>query len=506
MAQEKKYLIGIDAGTTSIKAIILDSESNMIAAAGQEYTLDTGPDDSCELDPEIYWNITCAIIKKLLQKSKINPGDIKGLAFSSQGETIIAVDKQGKPLRKAIIWLDNRSGKEAKIIEENFSKQHLMNVTGQPEVLPLWPATRILWLKHNEPEIFNQVGKFLLVEDYLLFKLTGRFCTEYSLVSSTLYFDFKHKVWWDEMLSFLGISSDQLPDLYPSGTIIGELTSDAASATGLTTKTSCVTGSYDHPAGAIGAGNIAPGMVTLTIGASMAMCVTLDKPITDVSNKLPCQCHALQDLYFLLPYGQTAGMVLKWFKDEFCHEEINRSKLINCDPYDLIVAHAEEVPAGAEGLIMLPHLMGTGSPEFNANMKGVFAGIQMGMKKGHFVRSIIESVIAMTARNIEMIKEKGIAIKTIYMLGGGAKNKIWSQTLADMTGISVATLTQTENASMGAALIAGVGVGIFKDFESACSIAVKVQARYEPNSENYSVYRKVYKEYIALYESLQNFW
>jgi xylulokinase len=506
MAHGKTYLLGIDAGTTSIKALILDSDSKVVASAGQEYTLDTGSDDSCELDPEVYWKITCAIIRELLQKSKIDPALVKGLAFSSQGETIIAVDKNGKPLRKAIIWLDNRSGKEAKILDERFDKQHLMEITGQPEIQPLWPATRILWLKENEPEIFKQVGKFLLVEDYLLFRLTGKFCTEYSLVSSTLYFDFQRKIWWDEMLSFLGISPEQLPDLHPSGSVIGELTSAAASATGLTAKTLCVTGSYDHPAGAIGAGNIAPGMVTLTIGASMAMCVTLDKPITDASNKLPCQCHALKDLYFLLPYGQTAGMVLKWFKDEFCLEEIEKSKQLNCDPYDLIVAHAEEVSAGAEGLLMLPHLMGTGSPEFNANMKGVFAGIQMGMKKGHFVRAIIESVIAMTARNIEMIADKGIAINTIYMLGGGAKNRIWSQTLADMTGIPVATLTQTENASMGAALIAGVGVGIFKDFEIACGVCVKLQARYEPNPANYAVYRKVYSEYIKLYESLKNFW
>lgn len=500
------YLIGIDAGTTSIKAILLNTNGDIVTSVGEEYTLDSGPNDTCELDPEVYWNITCRVIREMMRNTGIDPALVSGIAFSSQGETLIAVDSNGRPLRKAIIWLDNRSVKEAKQIEKNFGNQHIMDITGQPEVVATWPATRILWLKKNEPQLFNRVNKYLLVEDYLMFRLTGQFCSEHSLVSSTLYFNITTKKWWNEMLDFLGISFHQLPTLMSSGSKVQHLTIEAAHATGLTTNTIAITGAYDHPSGAIGAGNLAPGMVTLTIGASMAMCVTLNRPVKDISLKLPCQCHAIPDLYFLLPYAQTAGLVLKWFKDEFCSEEIETARRLNSDPYNIMVEQAEQIPPGAEGLLMLPHFMGTGSPEFNPKVKGVFAGITIGMKKGHFVRAILEAVVSIIEHNLETMRQKGIVIKEIHLLGGGSKNHLWNQIIADMTGIPVFTMSQTENASLGAAILAGVGTGMFKDIGSACKTCIKVESRFEPNPGNYDIYREIYKKYLSLYQSLENYW
>ena len=500
------FMIGIDAGTTSIKGVLLSSNGGLVASASQEYSLDSGPGDICELDPEIYWNITCRVIREMIHKSGINTKLVSGLAFSSQGETLIAVDSNGKPLRKAIIWLDNRSVNEANLIKNHFRAQVVMDTTGQPEVLPIWPATRILWIKKNEPQIFKKVGKYLLVEDYLIFRMTGKYCTEHSLVSSTLYFNILQKKWWKEMLDFIGISENQLPELFESGLPVGKLTSEAALATGLRTDTVCVTGAYDHPAGAIGSGNINSGDVTLTIGASMAMCVAVDKPVSDLSIKLPCQCHAINGLYFLLPYGQTAGMVLKWFKDEFCKEEIDEAVRINQDPFDLMVKLAEKVTPGADGLIMLPHLMGTGSPEFNPKVKGVFAGIMMGMNKGHFIRSIIESVSIMIYNNLETMRKKGITVRVINVLGGASKSNLWNQILADITGLPVITLLNTENAAIGAGLLSGIGSGVFKDISTACQNAVKTRSRFEPDMVNHKLYDEVYKKYLHLYESLEYYW
>jgi xylulokinase len=500
------YTIGIDAGTTSIKGILLSSNGEIAASASQEYTLDTGPEEICELDPEIYWKVTCQIIQKIILKAGIHPELISGIAFSSQGETLITVDSKGNPLRKAIIWLDNRSVKEADQIKKKFGDQVIMNITGQPEVVPIWPATRILWIRENEPDVFNKAGKYLLVEDYLIFRMTGRYCTEHSLVSSTLYFNISQKKWWKEMLDYVGISEDQLPELYPSGISVGNLTTEAASATGLSTITKCVTGSYDHPAGAIGSGNINNGDVTLTIGASMAMCVSIDKPVSDISIKLPCQCHSVNGLYFLFPYGQTAGMVLKWFKDEFCQEEIKKAGQNSQDPYDLIVKQAENIAPGADGLIMLPHLMGTGSPEFNPKVKGVYAGIKLGMSKGHFIRAILESVSLMIYNNLETMRKKGIPIRAIHVLGGASRSNLWNQILADVTGLPLVTVLNTENAATGAALLASVGAGNFKDIQTACKISVKTHSRFEPDMSNHKVYYKIYKKYLHLYESLENFW
>ncbi len=500
------YVIGIDAGTTSVKGILADREGNLVEFAKQEYMLDTDQQDICELDPEIYWNVTCSIIRELVSKAGIAPSSVAGIAFSSQGETLIPVDCTGKPLRKAIVWLDNRSVKEANEIKDKFGSQYIMDITGQPEVLPTWPATRILWLKKNEPSVFSRVGKYLLVEDFLLFQMTGKYCTEHSLVSSTLYFDIQRKQWWHEMLDFIGISEDQLPGLYLSGKPIGNITAKASSETGLSTKTLCVTGAYDHPAGAIGSGNIKSGDVTLTIGASMAMCVAIDKPVSDLSLKLPCQCHAINGLYFLLPYGQTAGMVLKWFKDEFCQPEIEEATRKKQDPYDLLVSQAEKIAPGADGLVMLPHLMGAGSPEFNPDAKGAFAGIKMGMGKGHFARAIIESVSLMVRHNLETMDEKGIVIKDVHFLGGASKNSLWSQVLADVTGLPVVTLSNAENSAMGACLLAGTGTGLFQNIKTACSTSVKIRSRFEPDRKKHGLYNDIYKKYLYLCSSLEGFW
>ncbi len=505
-SDKMKFVLGIDVGTTSVKSILLNSEGTLMASAMKEYSLDSGPNDSCELHPDVYWKITCQVIRELLIVAKVNPEMVKGLAFSSQGETLIVVDTDGNPIRKAIVWLDNRSTIEAREIEDKFGSQLIMDMTGQPEVIPTWPATRIIWLRKNEPETFSKAFKYLLVEDYLIFKMTGQYHTEHSLVSSTLYFDISKKVWWAEMLDFIGISSNQLPKINSSGTSVGKLTNEAAREIGLTSETQCITGAYDHPAGAIGAGSIHSGEVTLTIGGSMAMCVSMDKPVSDLSLKLPCQCHAVDGLYFLLPYGQTAGMVLRWFRDEFCGTEIRKARKKDLDVYDLIVQKASKIAPGADGLVMLPHLMGAGSPEFNTEVKGVFAGIKMGMTKAHFTRAILESVAFMINRNIQIMNEQGIIIRDIHVLGGGSKSTLWVKIIADMTGIPVHTLRISDNAATGAALLAGVGTGLFSDLNKACQISVKSQTRIDPDIQAHEQYKNFYNKYLQLYQSLESFW
>ncbi len=500
------YVIGIDLGTTSIKALLLSSKGDLIATSGEEYLLDYGPGETCELDPELYWEVASRVIKSLILKARIDPEKVKGVSFSSQGETIIVIDRNGQPLRKAIIWLDNRSIDEAKEIEEKFGNQIIMDKTGQPEVLPIWPATRILWLKKNEPHIFNKVKKFLLVEDYLIYRMTGEFYTEHSLVSSTLYFDIVNKTWWDEMLGFLGITASQLPQISPSGTRVHNLTRDAALATGLTPDVEVVTGSYDHPAGAIGAGNILPGITTLTIGASMAFCVTLDQPVNDLSFRLSCQCHSVPGKYFLLPYVQTAGLLLKWFKDNFCQSETALSEQTNIDVFDLLTELAAKIPPGAEGLTVLPHFMGAGSPYFNQKVKGVFAGMTIGMGKGHFVRSIMEAVSAEIHHNLETLIKKDIVIREIRLLGGGSKSPLWCQIIANMTGLNVSTMSCSENASLGAAILAGVGTGIFRSIDHGCKLSIELKTVYKPDPDEFKLYGEVYGRYLKLYNSLEGYW
>jgi len=502
---EKKYLVGLDIGTTSLKGILIDAAGEILATSRREYMLETS-NEYCELDPEVYWENTLFIIKELLLQSMVKKSEIVALSFSSQGETIIPVSKDGKPLSKAIVWLDNRSAAEAETIQSAFGVDELLEKTGQPEILPLWPATRILWYRNNKPDIFENVHKYLLVEDYLIYKFSGIFCTEQSLVSSTLYYDIVKKQWWKPMLDFLGINEDKLPEVHSSGTFVGEILKEIAIETGLPENLKIITGAYDHAAGAIGSGNIHAGCISETTGASMAMCVTLDYPVLEKSLNLPCQCHAVPGKFFLLPYGQTAGMVLKWFKDQFCAQDVKEAEINNEDVYDLLTAQASCIPIGSDGLLMLPHLMGAGSPEFNPLAKGLFIGISLNTTKAHFIRAIMESIACMIYKNIENIRNHQIPVAEIRALGGGAKSILWNQMKADLSNIPLITLKSTETASMGAAILAGLGAGVFQSIEEACAKIVHKDLVFHPNKAHTADYRKIYEKYIELYEIIRVFW
>jgi len=502
----RKHLIGLDAGTTAIKGVLIDDQGAVLASAGKEYVLEYPASDCCEADPEVYWHATRQVIHSLLEKSGCNKKSIAGLAFSSQGETLICVDRNGKPLRNAIVWLDNRSVNEAEQIRHEFGEETILQVTGQPEIIPTWTASRIPWLRKHETSLLDRVHKFQLVEDHLVGRLTGKYVTNACMSSSTLYLDIHRQQWWEDMLGYLGITADQLPVLLEPGQTAGELTGEAARQTGLDKSTLVISGVYDHASGAFGAGNIFPGMVTETTGTAMAMVVTLEKPVLDKTLNLPCQCHAVPGKYFLMPYGQTAGMVLRWFRDVFCREEVTEAENRSIDPYELMTGQAADIPPGSEGLVLLPHLMGAGPPEFNTKVKGAFAGITPGMTKGHFIRAIMEAVACMVNRNLESVKESGISVKQIRALGGGSASKLWNQIKADMTGIPYMTVQTSEAACTGAAILAGVGSGVFRDISDGCNKMVSLRDEFLPDRAMHDTYKPVFRNYVKLYDHLKNYW
>ena len=501
----EQFLIGLDAGTSSLKGILANSSGQVIATAVREYILES-KDNHCELDPSVYWDSAVCVIRELISSDEDAGRNIIAIAIASQGETLICLDERGHPFRKAIVWLDNRSLKEAEQIASDIGVEKFFSVTGQPEVVPLLPATRILWLRKNEPVTFRKTYKYLLVEDYLLYMLTGKFVTDPAVSSSTAYLDIKNKVWWKDILDYLQIRADQLPEILPSGTSVGSILPEAAEKTGLPQSTIAVSGAYDHVAGAIGAGNFREGMISLTIGTSMAMVVTLEQPVLDFSMHLPCQCHALTGTYFLQPYGQTAGMVLRWFRDEFCREEKLTTKKTGDDVYDLMTSLAVSVPAGSGGLVMLPHLAGAGSPEYNFTARGVFEGISLEMGKPHFIRAIMESVAFLIRKNLEFIASKGIRFKEIRALGGGTRSLLWNQVVADVTGIPLKTLVAAEAPAIGAAILAGTGAAIFKNLEEGIKNMVKVKNDFTPRPENKSAYDEAFNNYLRLYNHLENYW
>ena len=500
---KNELLMAIDLGTSTLKVAVFNLNGNEVAFETTEYDLFTSSNGIVENNVEIYWEELVKLIKKILNNNPtINPAKIIALGTSSQGETIVPIDKKGKPLRNAIVWLDGRSVKEAKDIANCFDTKSLFKITGLPTSEPCWPAARISWIRKNEPDIFSKTYKFLLLEDYIIYMLTGNYYGEASVYSSSYYYDIIEFKFIEPMLNYLNINEEKLPEVKAPGTFVGNITKEASKKTGLETTTKVVIGAMDQICGAIGAGNMEKGQVTETTGTAFAMVITTGKPIFDNLTKLPCSPHAIPGLYTIMPYSMTGGMVLKWFKDNLCQNEVNMAQKNNLDVYGLLDRLAEKVPAGSEGLLMLPHLTGAYFPEYNPKARGVYFGIELNHSKGHFIRAIMEALGYMMRRDLEAVYNLGIEVDQVISTGGGAKSALWGQIKADICGIKIEVPNYTETALLGAAILAAKGTNVFSSIEEAVKNIVKISYIFLPNNYHKEVYDKSYKKYIELYSAL----
>lgn len=463
-----KYLLGVDVGTTSLKAAVFDENGNNVKTITKDYKLSV-KGDFVEFDPEKYWQMLSEVL------GEVRPDfNIFAMSIDTQCETIIVADENGKPLCDAIVWLDNRAVSEAESIKEKFGEKLVYEVTGQPEITATWPAAKLLWLKNNSPEIHSNIKKIFLLEDYLLYKLTGEFVTEKTLQSSTIYYDIKNYKWWDEMLSFIGISKEQLPNVMDSAEIVGEYEGIKV-----------VTGAIDQIAGAIGAGIVNKSVISEMTGTTMVVFVPSDNvPDYTPENKLPCHIN-FDGKYCLLSWTPTAGIALKWFKNNFCENYSFR------ELDDL----AKEVPIGSDGLTFLPYLCGSTMPKYNPEARGAFLGLTMEHTRGHAVRSILESVSCMLKSNLEYI---GSTCDEIRSMGGGAMSPLWCQIKADMCSKKIVTLKNDETACLGSAILAGVATGIFESVEWACNRFVEINKSYIPNKD--ADYTECYNRFKQLEE------
>ncbi len=494
-------ILAFDLGTTALKCALHDLHGNVIAKAAVEYQLIAPDADSVEMDVETYWEAFKSAVAQVLKESAINPAHIKALGVSAQGETLIVVDKNGKPLRRAIVWLDNRAQQEADELGEKFGHRHAYEITGQVKLVPTWPASKILWIKKHEPQVFEKTARYLLIEDYFLYRLTGEFVCEGSLVTSTCYWNFRTRAWWLEMLAEIGISPSQLPEYRESGEVVGRVRQQVAAELGLNPETLVCTGALDQACGAIGVGNIQPGIFSENTGAALAICASVNQATLDPQDQMPCHYHGLPGMYMLHTFT-GGGIVMRWFRDEFAQMEMAVGKASGIDAYDLMGIEAEKVPAGCEGLVMLPHLQGAMAPEANPKATGVFYGFTLRHGRSHFTRAIMEAVCFIVRRNIEVIEGMGVPVNEIRALGGGARSRIWKQIEADITGRPVLTTTNEEAATLGAAILAGKAIGLYSSVHEAASQMVQIKARYEPTKENVPVYDEVFKTYVNLYSAL----
>ena len=497
----RRLIIGLDLGTTALKVAVFDDNGDLLGVSTQEYVLLTPKNNYVEADAGVYWE---SFKKGLLELKNITgyiPQEIKAIGISAQGETLFFVDKEGNPIRNAIVWMDNRAQDEAREIAGRFTNEVCYKVTGQVSFEPCWPASKILWIRRNEPETYNRTARYLLIEDYFIYKMTGRYVSEGSLLCSTTYWDISSKRYWKEMLDFIGVTEDQLPEIMESGEKVGCLKADVAYELGLDTNTVVCTGALDQAAGAIGVGNIHEGVFSENIGAALAICVPVSKPTFDPNRNMPLHYFAIPDMYMMHTFT-TGGMALRWFRDSFSREEISVAELMQKSSYEIMDNEVKTIPPGSEGLLMLPHLAGSLAPDVNSKAKGVFFGFTLKHKRPHFIRSIMEAVGYIIQRNIEALSMMGIEVKEIRSLGGGSRSDVWNQIKADITGKPLVVMDCKEAACLGAAILAGKAVGIFSSIEEACEKMIKVDKTFKSNEENRLIYTRGYQNYKKLFNDL----
>jgi sugar (pentulose or hexulose) kinase len=500
---EPRVFLGIDAGTTALKAALFDGDGRLLAADLQEYTLETPAPAVVELDAEVYWQACCAAVRGALHRGHVDPARVAALSIASQGETLVPLDASGVPLRKAIVWLDNRAAEEAAIINASFPVEEAYRRTGQPEIAPTWPACKILWMRRHEPEVFRKAAHFLLLEDFLLHRLTGRAVTEYGVQTSSLLLDIQAKRWWASMLDFIGVSEDRLGCLVEPGAVVGPLSCAGAAALGLRPATMVVTGSLDQTVGALSAGSVVPGIVSETTGGAIASVVTIPLPAFDPGRRVPCHYHARPDTYALLPWGQTAGMAMRWFRDRFFEAEVIAGRSAGEDPYNVMTRMAAEAPPGSAGVIALPHLEGAACPEYDPTARGVIFGLDLRHGREHIVRAIMESVGYMLKSHLAIVRSMGLPVSEVRSLGGGARSDLWLQIKADILQLPVHRVEADEATCLGAAMLAAVAVGAYPDLETATAHTVHVTHTFWPQAGLAAVYEDGYERYTELYRRLK---
>ncbi len=489
------YLLGLDIGTSGVKGLLLSVEGEIKLTRTESYPLSTPKSGWAEQNPEDWWEATKKCIASVINDSGINSADIKGISFSGQMHSSVFLDENMGIIRPAILWSDTRTSKQCQeIYDRAGGLESLISYVSNP-ALEGFTAPKILWLKENEPENFSKVKLVLLPKDYIRYKLTGEIHMDVSDGAGTLMMDVKEKDWSDELLEKMGLSREILPPLVESVAVTGRITAEVANQTGLETGTLVVAGGADNSCGAVGSGIIKEGRVMVSIGTSGVVVAFADKPVADNQGRMHLFNHSKPDSWYMMGVMLSAGMSFSWMKDSLFAGKLD---------YDELNRLAEEVKAGSEGLIFLPYLYGERTPHADANARGVYFGISGKHEQKHFVRSVMEGVTYGLRDSLELIKEQGVAVDEIRAIGGGAKSAVWQQILADIFGQEISLLNVEEGPAFGAALIAGVGVGVYSSFEEAEEGIIKVIDKIKPDPENVKKYNEYYPLFKKIYGSLKD--
>jgi len=497
----RNYLV-FDVGTTAMKCILFDELFGEKICINREYDLITTENGFVEMEPMTYLNTFCECMKQIFDYG-IRSEDIVSVTFTTQGETFIPIDIQGKPLRRAIVWLDSRAEQEAEYIKQNISLEEIYQTTGLNCIDGALPIAKILWIYRNEPGIYRNTYKFLLLEDFFVYCLTGRTVSEKSLSSSTGWYDIFSEELYQKIFSVCKLDAKKFPEILPCGTVVGSVTPVAAKQFGLSEKTVVVTGAMDQIASAIGAGNIREGVVTETTGTALVVGATVKKPILNQEQSITVYKH-YNEQFIYMPYCNTAGIVQKWFKDTLLPQLEEQGRREGISPYEIMENIAKQSPPGSCGVLLFPHFAGKGEPDSIPDAKGAMIGFQLNTRIEDLVRSVLEGVAYMLREILEMKVFRELEIQEVCALGGGSMSKLWNQIKADVCKKKITTVGYAQTTALGAAVLGAVAVGDFRSVEDAVETYQYQRQEFLPDAENESIYYESFCKYQKLCKVLKD--
>jgi xylulokinase len=467
------YIVAHDLGTTGNKATLFDLTGTAVAATFASYKTAYPRTNWAEQDPADWWRAVCSSTQELLATSDVPRGEIAVVSFSGMMNGMLPVDGQGVPVRTAIIWADQRATAEAEFLAERCGFETVYRRTGHRPGAS-YTAAKLLWLKQYEPELYARTHQVLQAKDYVAYKLTDVYATDYSDASGTNLFDLQRREWAGDLVEAVGLHPDMLPPALPSSTIIGQVTPEAATETGLQSGTPVVIGGGDGACATVGAGSVRPGDAYNYIGSSSWIAVTAETPLRDPRMRTFTFAHLDPELYFPTGTMQCAGGAYDWLERLLRGEA--QAKL-----YDELEAAASTVAPGAEGLLFLPYLIGERSPHWNPLARGAFVGLTMAHGRPEMARAVLEGVALNLKLILDAFQEQGAGIEAMRLIGGGARSALWRQILADVYGLRILRPELlAEATSLGAAIAGGVGVGLFSGYEVAHAL-VRMEAGEKPN-------------------------
>jgi xylulokinase len=497
----KNYVLAHDLGTTGNKATLYDREGSLVGSAFYGYETEYAQTSWAEQDPEDWWNAVCASTHKLLGQTRVRSDEVACVVFSGQMMGCVPLDRQARPLRKAIIWADQRSVEQEHWVGERISPEEVYRITGH-RLSASYSLSKILWLRDHQPEIYQAAYKYLHAKDTIVAQLTGVFVTDLSDASGMNLYDLQAGTWSERIVEAAELNPAQLPDVRQSIDVVGEILPEVADEAGVAAGTPVVIGGGDGPCAAAGAGVVSEGTAYNYVGSSSWIALATEKPIYDPDLKTFTFGHVVPGMFMPTGTMQAAGASYQWARDQLCPVEAEAAESLGVSPYELMNLGAANSPVGANGLIFLPYLLGERSPRWNPRARGGFIGLTIRHTHADMIRAVLEGVTMNLRVILDAFTSQGAQIEAMRLIGGGARGRFWNQMMADVYGMPVHRLAILEEAtSMGAALTGGVGVGLYPDF-SMIKTMNQVDEVIEPDPDAQATYEATKPIFEAAYQTL----